>query len=93
MKIIPLMMMIIIIIIIIPYHPFHYRYDNLSYFLPHQVGRLSRPAIPEKIIWGYGGKYLQQIVYIYLQEIHNGKSSPRFLVPMVNLNKLPSAYD
>ena len=58
----------IIIIIIIPYHPFHYRYDNLSYLLPHQVGRLSRPAIPEKIIWGYGGKYLQQIVYIYLQE-------------------------
>ena len=62
--------------IIIPYHAYHYRYDVMIIsviFTENQVGRLRRPAIPDKKkhLGFSGGKYLQRIVYIYLQEIHN----------------------
>jgi hypothetical protein len=46
----------------------------ISYFLPHQVGWLSRPAIPDfkssgvMVVNIYNKK-----VYIDLQEIHNSK--------------------
>lgn len=67
MKIITLMMMILII----PYHPYHYRYDQLFFTAPSWLTQsTSDPRF--QIIWGYGGQYLQQ-VYIDLQEIHNSK--------------------